>query len=68
MSISSWNSVQHYVTTLMGEEFEKKIDICVCITESLCCTFETNTTLLTNYTPKYNKQLKSVMPQNVPNI
>ena len=29
------------------------MDICInmCITESLCCTSETNTTLSTNYTP-----------------
>ena len=26
--------------------------MCVCITESLCCTPETKTTLLINYTPK----------------
>ena len=27
------------------------MDICICITYSLCCTAETNTTLQTNYTP-----------------
>ena len=33
----------------MGKELEKRTDICICITESLCCTPETNTTLLINY-------------------
>jgi len=28
------------------------VDICECITDTLCCTPETNTTLLINYTPK----------------
>ena len=32
----------------MGKTFEKK-NTCICITESLCCTPETNTTLLINY-------------------
>ena len=36
----------------MEKEFEKKIDTCICITESLCCRPETNTTLLINYAPK----------------
>ena len=25
--------------------------MCICITESLCCTYESNATLLINYTP-----------------
>ena len=29
----------------------KGIDTCICITESLCCTPETETTLLINQTP-----------------
>ena len=36
----------------MGKEFEKKkkkTDACVCISKSLCCLPETNTTLLINY-------------------
>ena len=37
----------------MEKEFvKKKKDTCTCITESLCCTPETKTTLLINYTPK----------------
>ena len=35
----------------MGKEFEKKIDTCICLTESLCCILETNTTLLIDCTP-----------------
>ena len=28
----------------MGKESEKRMDVCICATESLCCTPETNTT------------------------
>ena len=38
----------------------KRIDTCICITESLCCTPETNTTLLINSTPTLNKKFKKV--------
>ena len=34
-----------------GKTIWKIIDTCICITESLCCTPEINTTLLINYTP-----------------
>ena len=34
-----------------GKRFFKKIDTCLCITESLCCTPETNTTSLINCAP-----------------
>ena len=44
---STGNSAQYSVLTLMEKEFEKKID--TCITESLFCTPETNTTLLIKY-------------------
>ena len=47
-------------TLLCGDLNEKRIwkriDTCTCITESLCCTPETNTTLLINITPIYNKK------------
>ena len=33
------------VMTYMGKESKKSVDICICITDSLCCTPETNTTL-----------------------
>ena len=38
---------------LYGKRIKKRVDICicVCITDSLFCTPETNTTLLINYTP-----------------
>ena len=41
---STGNPTQYSVTTYMGKEPEKK-NSCICITESLCCTPETNTTL-----------------------
>ena len=41
------------VFTLYKKEMRtlKREDICICITESLCCTPETNITLFINYTP-----------------
>ena len=36
---------------LNGKEIQKRVDICIYITDSLCCTVETNTTLSINYTP-----------------
>ena len=46
----------------MGSEFEKKIDIW--ITKLLCCTSESNTTLLINYTLVWNKMFFSkVIPK-----
>ena len=39
------NSTQYYIITYMGKESEKNGDIYLYITESLCCTPETNTTL-----------------------
>ena len=45
---------------LNGKELEKRIDTCICITESLCCIPETNTTLLINYAMLcYAKSLQS---------
>ena len=45
------NSAKYSVMTLMGKESEKRIDTCVCITESLCCTPKTITTLLNKHAP-----------------
>ena len=36
----------------MGKESEKNMDICICMTDSLCCTPETNTTLSQLYSNK----------------
>ena len=44
---------------LSGKETQKRGDICICIADSLCNTTETNTTLLSIYTPikiKTNKK------------
>ena len=38
------------IVNLNGKRIWKRIDICIYITESLCCTPETNTRLLINYT------------------
>ena len=40
-------------TLLKKVRFWKRMDICMCIAESLCSTPETNTTLWINYTPTY---------------
>ena len=40
---STGNSAQHSVITCMGNESEKRMDMCLCITESLCHTAEINT-------------------------
>ena len=36
---------RYSVMTYMGKESKKRVDICICITDSLCCTAETNATL-----------------------
>ena len=41
---STGNSVQYFVMTYMEQNL-KKSDICLRITDSLCCTLETDTTL-----------------------
>ena len=53
---STGHYIQYLVITYSGKEYEKHIYIYICITESLCCTPETNTTLLINYTPIKKKQ------------
>ena len=41
-----------------GKRILKRVDICVHITDSLCCTPEMNTTLYINYTPTKTKKEK----------
>ena len=43
---------------MIGWEFERRMDICICMVESLRCSPETIMTLLIGYTPKQNKKLK----------
>ena len=43
---------------LNGKRIWKRIDTCIFITVSLCCTPKTNTTLLINYTPIKNSLKK----------
>ena len=45
---STGNLTQCSVMTYMGKE-SKRVDICICITDSLCRTPETNTTWSINY-------------------
>ena len=44
--------------SLNGREVWGRMDICICVTESLRCSLETITTLLTGYIPIENKKLK----------
>lgn len=44
--------------SLCGERVRKRMEVCVCRTESLCCTAERTTTLHINYTPIRPKKLK----------
>ena len=53
---STWNSAQCYVPAWMGWWFGK-MDIFICMAEFLCCSPETTTTLLTDYTPIQNKKV-----------
>ena len=45
---STGNSTQYSVMAYVGKNL--KADICIHLTESLCCTYQTNTTLQINYT------------------
>ena len=42
---STGNSTHYSVMTYREEESEKRVDICTCITDSLCYTAETNAKL-----------------------
>ena len=56
---STGNYIQYPVINHNGKEYER-ICIYMCITESLCCTAEINTTLQINYTSiKFLKMKKS---------
>ena len=44
--------------SLDGREVWGRMDTCICMVESLCCSPETITTLLIGYTPIQNKKLK----------
>ena len=50
----------------MGKDY-KRLDICICIADSLCCTPETNTTLKINCSPIKNflKKVPSWLSWNV---
>ena len=37
------NYIQYSVMTYIETESKKRVDICVCIADSFCCTAETNT-------------------------
>ena len=47
LQYSTGNSIECTVMACVGKEFSKKkrVDICKCITDSLCCTLETTTLL-----------------------
>ena len=39
---STGKSAQSSVVSYMGKEYKKRVDICIYITEALCCTAESN--------------------------
>ena len=57
--LSTGNSVQCYAAAWMLRGVWGRMDACKCMVESLCCSPETFTTLLTGYTPIHNKKCKS---------
>ena len=42
---STGNYIQYSVINHNGKEYEKECNVWICVTESLCCTAEINTTL-----------------------
>ena len=48
---STGNSTQYSIMAYMGKEPLKRVDICICITNSVSYTPGTNTTVQINYTP-----------------
>ena len=50
---STGNSTQYSVITYMRKKSVKRMNMCICITDSLCYIPETNTTLYINYIPKF---------------
>ena len=52
------NSVQCYVAAWMGGEFVRRVDICVCMAESLCGPPETIITLFIGCISVYSKKLE----------
>ena len=51
---STWNAAQCYMPSLDGRGVWGRMDTCLCMAESLHCSPETTTTLLTGYTPVQN--------------
>ena len=47
-----------FCNNLHGKRIWKRMDICVCINEPLCCTSVTNKTLLVNYIIPYKIKIK----------
>ena len=44
-TVYTGNYIQYSVINHNGKEYEKECNVWICITESLCCTAEINTTL-----------------------
>ena len=56
---STWNTAQYVVAWVGG--VWGRVDMCMCMAESLRSSSETITTLLITCTPKQNKKLKEVL-------
>ena len=51
---STGNSAQCYVAVWMGGEFSGRMNMCICLAESLCCERKIVMALSVGYTPIYN--------------
>ena len=62
---SSGNSAQYSVCPIWEKKLKKKIKICVCITESLCCTPKTQHCKSSVFPYKIKTNLKMIMHHEV---
>ena len=62
----TWNSSQCSVPAWMEEGFGDRMDTCVWMAESLCCSPETTPVMLIGYTPIQSKNFK-VKPTKITN-
>ena len=55
------NSTQYSITAHTEKEAYTRVGVCMCVTDSFCCTPETNTALSINYTAVKVKKVPRAM-------
>ena len=55
---STWSYTQYYVPAWMGGGVQGRMDTCICMSEPLCCSPKTTTTLLISYILIQNKNFE----------